>query len=101
MSATLIRVIGVRPAQGVADSLSPDEVITMTTNPCSAHLSEPLDLKRLVANRFCTFGRANWHRYLNHHKTLRREICSRCAESPDQRPARPSFHPDFPDQDWR
>ena len=51
-------------------------------NPCSAHLSELLGFKGLGANRFFTFRRANWHRYLNRHKRLRREIRTRCAESP-------------------
>jgi hypothetical protein len=49
--------------------------------PCSAHLSELYSHKGLAAKRFFGFRRANWHRYLNRRKGLRRVIRTRCAES--------------------
>jgi hypothetical protein len=54
------------------------------TNPFSAHPPELLDSKRLAANQFCRFGRANRHRYLSYHNDLRRGIRARCAEGGDQ-----------------
>src|SRR5262249_45473720 len=66
---------------------------TWNSSPCSAHLSEYPGFKGLAASRFLPFRRANWHRYLNGHKKLRREIRTRCAESPFERCSRDANRP--------